>query len=59
MRKNRSAAGRAPEAEAVASATECTGLMPALPRDAGEDANSAALYDIHRAKSVFSYPSLS
>ena len=50
MRKNRSAAGRAPEAETVASATECTGLMPALPRDEAQDEAEAALYGIHAAK---------
>lgn len=36
-----------PEAEEVASATECTGLMPALPRDDAEDESAAALYGIH------------
>ena len=34
----------------VASATECTGLMPALPPDSAADASSAALYGIHDAK---------
>lgn len=34
----------------VASATECTGLMPALPRDEAEDAAQAALYAVHRAR---------
>ena len=34
----------------VASATECTGLMPTLPRDEAQDASSAALYAIHRAR---------
>lgn len=38
------------EAEQVASMTECTGLMPALPADAQQDANYAALYAIHDAK---------
>ena len=37
-------------AETVASSTECTGLMPALPRDEEADAASAALYAIHDAK---------
>lgn len=37
-------------AEDVASATECTGLMPALPRDDASEAECAALYAIHRAK---------
>jgi hypothetical protein len=31
-------------------ATECTGLMPALPDDAAQDAAEAALYGIHAAK---------
>lgn len=34
----------------VASCTECTGLMPALPMDAAADASSASLYGIHAAK---------
>ena len=34
----------------VASATECTGLMPALPEDMAEDESRAALYAIHSAK---------
>ena len=38
------------EAQDVASATECTGLMPALPMDDAQDASSAALYDIHAAE---------
>lgn len=33
----------------VASVTECTGLMPALPQDESEDENSAELYAIHKA----------
>lgn len=37
------------EHENVASATECTGLMPALPYDMREDKNLAALYSIHSA----------
>ena len=36
--------------ETVASATECTGLMPALPQNEESDARSAALYAIHDAK---------
>ncbi len=36
--------------EEVASATECTGLMPALPVNDEADAASAALYVIHAAK---------
>ena len=38
------------EAADVASATECTGLMPALPQDDAADESSAALYDIQAAK---------
>ena len=37
------------EAE-VASMTECTGLMPALPQDGMQDNSYAALYAIHAAK---------
>ena len=36
--------------ENVASATECTGLMPALPRDEAQDEADAVLYGIHRAR---------
>lgn len=36
--------------ETVASATECTGLMPALPRSDAGDAARASLYGIHAAK---------
>ncbi|MBR1822572.1 MAG: hypothetical protein IJ769_13255 [Clostridia bacterium] len=39
-----------PESADVASATECTGLMPALPPDDAANADSAALYAIHNAK---------
>lgn len=49
MRRKQACAVRAPEA-AVASATECTGLMPALPRDEAQDEAEAALYGIHAAK---------
>jgi len=38
------------EQEQVASLTECTGLMPALPRDARQDKEYASLYAIHSAK---------
>lgn len=38
------------DGETVASLTECTGLMPALPADGQQDANYAALYAIHSAK---------
>jgi hypothetical protein len=33
----------------VASATECTGLMPSLPETEDEDENYAALYATHSA----------
>lgn len=36
--------------EDVASMTECTGLMPALPLDNQQSANYAALYAIHKGK---------
>lgn len=35
--------------ENVASFTECTGLMPALPKDSEQDENYAALYSVHKA----------
>lgn len=35
--------------ETVASMTECTGLMPVLPKDLEQDENYAELYAIHRA----------
>ena len=38
------------EAEDIASFTECTGLMPALPDTMAEDKNLSALYGIHSAK---------
>ena len=38
------------EAEDVASCTECTGLMPALPPDDAAQVESAALCGIHDAK---------
>ncbi len=38
------------ETEDVASATECTGLMPALPVDEASDVSSASLYGIHDGK---------
>ena len=37
------------EHENVVSATECTGLMAMMPRDAAEDENQAELYSIHSA----------
>ena len=41
-----------PEDEAMqtVSATECTGLMPALPQNQDQDAALAAMYGIHKAK---------
>lgn len=38
------------ETEEVASFTECTGLMPALPKDGEQDENYAELYAIHKAE---------
>lgn len=38
------------ETEQVASLTECTGLIPALPQDEQQNVNSAALFAIHSAK---------
>ena len=37
------------EHENVASATECTGLMAALPENMAEDESRAELYAIHSA----------
>ena len=54
--KKRTDAGIIREAEEVASATECTGLMPALPRDDAEDENASALYAIHSGKGARSAP---
>ena len=34
----------------VASATECTGLMPSLPQNEAEDTHYAQLYSTHRGK---------
>lgn len=48
-RRGRREGAVANEALTVASATECTGLMPALPEDADQDAAEAALYGIHEA----------
>ncbi len=41
-----------PDAAGVASATECTGLMPALPETESEDEASASLYGVLRARDV-------
>lgn len=38
------------EAPVVASATECTGLVPALPQTEEEGENDAALYAVHKPK---------
>lgn len=46
-RRENDAANKEP---VVASATECTGLMPALPDSEAQDATEAALYGIHAAK---------
>ena len=34
----------------VASATECTGLAPALPQDGAQEESCARLYGVHPAK---------
>ena len=34
----------------IASSTECTGLMPALPESMEEDRDMAEMYRIHSAK---------
>ena len=36
-------------AENVASMTECTGLMPVLPKDLEQDGSYAELYSVHEA----------
>lgn len=38
------------EVQDVASYTECTGLMPALPRSEEQDENLASLYAVHKGK---------
>jgi hypothetical protein len=38
------------ESEDIASATECTGLMPSLPQDQQQNINEAELYGVHKAK---------
>ena len=48
--RRRRASGVAEESQTVASATECTGLMPALPENAQQDEVEAALFDIHAAR---------
>ena len=48
IKEEKKPGGAAPETEEVASATECTGLMPALPpEDEGEkEENLAGLYGV-------------
>ena len=48
--KRRNADSALVEPEPVASATECTGLMPALPENDAQDENEASLYGIHSAR---------
>ena len=48
--RNRASGGANPETEDVASATECTGLIPALPRSGAEAEEAASLYAVHGAK---------
>jgi len=50
--KRRRVNDTANEGHVVASATECTGLMPALPDSGAQDATEAALYGIHAAKNA-------
>ena len=50
--KRRRANDATGEMPIVASATECTGLMPALPEGEAQDAAEAALYGIHAAKNA-------
>lgn len=47
MKKKRKGGDPFFNVQKVGSATECTGLMPALPQTEEEDKNSAALYAIH------------
>ena len=50
MKYRRRRGNAAGEAQVIASTTECTGLMPALPADEAQDEAEAALYGIHSAK---------
>ncbi len=50
MKRKHERRDEAPAAVEVASATECTGLMAALPEDEEADERLAALYRIHEAK---------
>lgn len=38
------------QVQKVASATECTGLIPTLPQDQAQDTHYAQLYSTHRGK---------
>lgn len=50
MKYRRRQGNEAGKTQVVASGTECTGLMPALPQDEAQDEAEAALYGIHSAK---------
>ena len=50
MKYRRRRGSAAEKAQVVASGTECTGLMPALPQDEAQDEAEAALYGIHSAQ---------
>ena len=50
MKYRRRHGNEAGKTQVVASGTECTGLMPALPQDEAQDESEAALYGIHSAK---------
>lgn len=47
---NRRGAGVPEDAGEVASCAECTGLIPALPRDDAEEASDRALWPIQPAR---------
>ena len=49
-RKDKPLGGAIPKAEDVVSATECTGLIPALPQNGAEADEAASLYAVHGAK---------
>ncbi len=51
--RRRRAMDAAAQTQTVASSTECTGLMPALPEDADQDEAEAALYGIPAAQDDF------
>lgn len=48
--RRRRACNATGDSQTVASVTECTGLMPALPEDEAQDEAQAALYGIHAAR---------